>query len=943
MPDSTHSDGASSGQDVPDGQMDFASFSDVQLQQLLLILDRERYPLNAQHLQAELNRRTAQPSQSHEPAEAPARADREAYPVRFTERDGWRGWFNAKRRRQPFFSTGTIALHAEEVVLDGWCRSWLGVSEPGEWRIATHSICNVAANGREVSFDCRRPWRLRRRLLLKCESAEIAARIASALPQRFTSGFERKWQVLQDFTHRLDAQGVRPWITPVLVALNVLVFALIVIVNRAWVGVSWQTYINWGANYGPLTTEGQWWRLLTSLFLHGGLWHLLANMWVLWNAGRLTERLYGNGRYALIWFGSGLAATMTSVVWNPTTVSIGASGAIFGVLGAFLAHAIKPSTRLPMRILAVHWISTAVFALFSLINGWFDQGIDNAAHLGGLLMGLVLGFLLAQPLPAAFATAIPLTASGAELPKSGGVRWVPIAISTLCAAAYLCLGYVLARGVGTHLTAPTSYLNAHRAFVTGEERNLRRWNEIGQNFGAGQISPAELSREFQADVLPFWVQTEAATVAELPKLPQDQQLYAKDVLAYVKERHDWVNDLIQEAAAGTGAVSADVMQTHLTHVTDLLARMERRRMVADAGLAPRAFAQSHIATQVSQLFRRTPPCVEPPAWTGRTVGTQDNPEDGPAHRHSIQCSAQRAFLAQDFSALEMLWHRYPADDTDPIDGVTRHGSAIAGLNDLFEYGQVRLTDALAALANWRKQYPQSVIPDLVEASLFQDWAWSARGTGFAKDTAQQQWQLFHVRSVMASAALDDAQTRGATDPVWYALRLSLALDLSEDRDAQTRLFDSAIARYPNYVPLLTTRLRILMPRWGGSYDDVENLINWAARRPGTQGTTLLLTRQGASEEPMYARLYSSYASLEGDETDFYTAGKMRWPEVQEGFDELLEQFPHSDALLNDYAYLACREGDSAVYRLLRKRVEGHVASGAWTGEYTLARCDKLIH
>src|SRR5580698_4629291 len=432
MPGSTHSDGASSGQDVPDGQMDFASYSDVQLQQLLLILDRERYPLNALHLQEELNRRTVQPPPVDEPAEPPARADGQAYAVRFTERDGWRGWFNAKRRRQPFFSTGTIALHAEEIVLDGWCRSWLGVSEPGKWRIATHSICNVAVNGREVSFDCRRPWRLRRRLLLKCESAEIAARIASALPQRFTSGFERKWQVLQDFTHRLDAQGVRPWITPVLVALNVLVFALIVIVNRAWVGVSWQTYINWGANYGPLTTEGQWWRLLTSLFLHGGLWHLLANMWVLWNAGRLTERLYGNGRYALIWFGSGLAATMTSVVWNPTTVSIGASGAIFGVLGAFLAHAIKPSTRLPMRILAVHWISTAVFALFSLINGWFDQGIDNAAHLGGLLMGLLLGFILAQPLPATSATANTPATSGAEIPKSAGVRWLPMAISSLC-------------------------------------------------------------------------------------------------------------------------------------------------------------------------------------------------------------------------------------------------------------------------------------------------------------------------------------------------------------------------------------------------------------------------------------------------------------------------------------------------------------------------------
>ena len=92
---------------------------------------------------------------------------------------------------------------------------------------------------------------------------------------------------------------------------------------------------------------------------------------------------------------------------------------------------------------------------------------------------------------------------------------------------------------------------------------------------------------------------------------------------------------------------------------------------------------------------------------------------------------------------------------------------------------------------------------------------------------------------------------------------------------------------------------------------------------------------------MYARLYSSYGSLEGEETDFYTAGKMRWPEVQEGFYELLKQFPHSDALLNDYAYLACRKGDAAHFSLLRQRVEGHVTSGVWTGAYTLAKCDKL--
>ncbi len=479
-------------------------------------------------------------------------------------------------------------------------------------------------------------------------------------------------------------------------------------------------------------------------------------------------------------------------------------------------------------------------------------------------------------------------------------------------------------------------MNAHRAFFTGEDPNLRRWNEIGRNLGAGQISPAEASREFKADVLPFWVQTEAGIAAELPKLPGDQQLYAKDVLAYVKERRVWQNDLIEEAATGTGAVSADVMQRHLTNVTNLLARLERRRMVADAGLAPRALAQSPIATRISQMLRRMPRCVDPPAWTGRTVVTQDNPEDGPAHRHVIQCSAQRAFLARDFSGLETLWHRYPADDTDPIDGVTRHGSALNGLDDLFQYGQVRLPDALATLANWRKQYPQSVIPDLVEASLFRDWAWSARGHGVAKDTAQQQWQLFQVRSVMAGAALEDAQIRGASDPLWFEMRVSVGLDLSEDQDSMTRQFNTALARYPDYVPLLTARLRTLMPRWGGSYEDVATLINAAVQRRGIAAESLLLTQQRSVEEPMYARLYSDYASLEGDDTDFYTAGKMRWPEVQQGYDELLAQYPHSDSLLNGYAHLACREGDWSVYRSLRKRVEGHLASWAWIGQFTLA-------
>ena len=919
MTNGTDPDSPTAGAAAPDGQMDFGNYSDVQLQDLRLVLDTQRYPLNAARLQQELDRRAGSLLTARESLEPPdvGQAGRSSYAVRFTRRDGWLGWLNAKRRRQPFFASGSVTLQPEEIVIEGWCRSWLGMSELGERRIARSRIWNVAAKGAEVSFEWRRRWRLRRRLNMQCESAEAATALVRVLPSACSAGFDQRWQVLQDFARQLDAQGVRPWVTRSLVVANVLVFALIVILNQGWNGVTWQTYIRWGANFGALTTGGQWWRLLTSLFLHGGLWHLLVNMWVLRNAGRLTERLYGNGRYALIWFGSGLAASMASVVWDPVRISIGASGAIFGVLGAFLAHALKPSTRLPKRILLVHWLSTTVFALFSLANGWFDQGIDNAAHAGGLFMGVILGLLLAQPLP---------TVRSA----STGARWLPAALSTLCITVYLLLGYTQIHGVGTRLTGPTGYLNAHSDFAKGEEANLRRWGQIGQQLDAGVMSQAEAARQFKTDIVPFWTQTVTSMTAELPRIPTEQQPYAKDVLVYVQERLTWANDLVDEVETNN-AISSNVMQGHLSKLTKDLARLERRRLDADATLAPRALARSPIVTRLRNLFGGEPPCVDPPAWTGRLVGAKDNPADGPAQRRDIRCTAQRAFLAQNFKTIEDLWHRLPASDIDPIEGATRHEALLTGLDDLFEYGTVQVTDALAAVANWRKQYPASLLPALVEASLYKDWAWSARGHGGAKETAQMQWKLFNYRSVMAGAALEDAQPQSAGEPEWFVLRLQVGLDLSEDNNALKEIFNVAMGQYSTYLPLIKTRLHMLMPRWTGSFDEVDELIHVESQRWGSEGPEI------------YARLYDAYASMEGDETNFYSEGKMDWTRMQEGFEALMARYPNSDALLNDYAYLACRTGQVGTYQSLRKRIEGHVASTSWKNEYTLSKCDNLMH
>src|SRR5207249_3684590 len=94
--------------------------------------------------------------------------------------------------------------------------------------------------------------------------------------------------------------------------------------------------LRWGADFGPSTTGGQWWRLLTSSFLHVGVVHLLANLVGLATFGPLVERLYGSAAFLALYIVGALTASLASVSWNPVILSAGASGAIFAVVGATL-------------------------------------------------------------------------------------------------------------------------------------------------------------------------------------------------------------------------------------------------------------------------------------------------------------------------------------------------------------------------------------------------------------------------------------------------------------------------------------------------------------------------------------------------------------------------------------------------------------------------------
>lgn len=182
------------------------------------------------------------------------------------------------------------------------------------------------------------------------------------------------------------------FITPILIQLNVLVFLIMVLAGLGFINFKGEDLFNWGANFKPATTDGEWWRLLTSMFLHGGLMHIVANMYGLFFIGIFLEPILGRKKYLTSYLMSGIVASCASICWNDATISVGASGAIFGLYGLFLVLLIMK--LFPIDFSKSFLTSTSIFIGFNLLMGFASNGIDNAAHLGGMFCGMLFGFIL---------------------------------------------------------------------------------------------------------------------------------------------------------------------------------------------------------------------------------------------------------------------------------------------------------------------------------------------------------------------------------------------------------------------------------------------------------------------------------------------------------------------------------------------------------------------
>ncbi len=330
------------------------------------------------------------------------------------------------------------------------------------------------------------------------------------------------------FANLLFSRVRRADVTLALVIINAIIFALLVAMSRNAMQIPSDLLIRAGGNFAPLVQKGELWRLFSALFLHGGLLHVGLNMFALYQAGQVVERLFGRLGFLVIYVGAGLLGNLASLWWKQGSVSVGASGAIFGVYGALLAYLLLQRGSVPGEVFREMRSGTLGFIGYSLFAGFSLPGIDNAAHLGGLAGGMILGLAFAEPVV-----------------SSRPVRWLsPRALGGVL--VLVALGLTLWQQtpeVVRRYQADSAYQQTLQRFVLDEQELLREQAALMDSLRQRRLTEAAALEVLEHDFLPRWerlINQLSGTTAPAPSEWQRQEL-----VAYASTRRDAVKALAQ--------------------------------------------------------------------------------------------------------------------------------------------------------------------------------------------------------------------------------------------------------------------------------------------------------------------------------------------------------------------------------------------------------------
>jgi membrane associated rhomboid family serine protease len=326
----------------------------------------------------------------------------------------------------------------------------------------------------------------------------------------------------REYRDSLRARTGRLLVTPVLVAINVLVVVGILFSAGA-IGDP-DTLLAWGGSLGPRTTNGEWWRLVTSTFVHTGTLHLLVNVAVLIRIGAVLERLAGRLAFAGVYVAAGVFAGLVNLASHPLAVTSGASAAIFGLYGLLLASVFWQRFRrrseepppdedenaastapIPLRWVKRLGAGAAVFFVYSALNGFVHMA-EWAALFAGAMSGLVLGWGV-----------------DGEEPKTSRVAAVMAAAAAIAVAFALPLRNIA--------DVKPEIVNV----LATEERTVALYREASDAFARGRLTADALAQLAERTIM-FELQGADERLAALKNVPPEQQSLVADARAYLRLR-----------------------------------------------------------------------------------------------------------------------------------------------------------------------------------------------------------------------------------------------------------------------------------------------------------------------------------------------------------------------------------------------------------------------
>ncbi len=303
-----------------------------------------------------------------------------------------------------------------------------------------------------------------------------------------------------------------PWliVTPAIIAVNLGIFAALLFGDGSL--SDQERLIAWGASFGPRTSNGEWWRLVTATFVHGSVIAVLINTVAIAQLGLLLERLIGHAAFAAIYLAAGFFAHAMNLSAAPETVSLGASGAAFGLYGLLFASIVRgtlqrSSVSIPLRALAILSPVAAAFAVYSAIG----VGFDLAAR-SGLFTGFVFGILVEREL---------------RDHKPPVRRLAAFSAATLAIAVITA---VPLRGV-TDIRPELARL------VDVEQRTAAAYDAAVQRFRTGRITTKSLAQLIDTKILPE-LDAVRSRIAGLRRVPEAHKPLLTAATSYLKLRDE---------------------------------------------------------------------------------------------------------------------------------------------------------------------------------------------------------------------------------------------------------------------------------------------------------------------------------------------------------------------------------------------------------------------